>query len=114
MARRHGFHLGAAGAARAGGALGGAAPGVFAKLVGQGLADSAVYLARDGAAVYPTLAISAAPDSTFRQADWMAARSLESQRVFSAAAEAYAAIAKKEANADMAARAEQARIRCMM
>jgi hypothetical protein len=91
----------------------GAAPAVFAKLVGQGLADSAICLARDGAAAYPTLAISTAPDSTFKQANWMAARSLESQRVFSAAAEAYAAIAKKEANADMAARAEQARIRCM-
>jgi len=92
----------------------GDAPAVFAKLVQQRLADSAVCLARDGAAAYPTLAISTVPDSTFRQVDWMAARSLESQRAFSAAAEAYAAIAKKEPDIDMSARAEQARIRCLM
>jgi signal transduction histidine kinase len=85
----------------------------FAKLVQQGLADSVVCLARDGTAAYPSLAIPTAPDFTFRQADWMAARSLESQRAFSAAADAYAAIAKKEANVDMAAQAAQARIRCL-
>jgi signal transduction histidine kinase len=92
----------------------GPAAAVFAKLVLQGLADSAVCLTRNGAPAYPTAAIPTAPDSTFRQADWMAARSLESQRAFAAAAEAYAAIAKKEANADIAARAAQARIRCLM
>jgi hypothetical protein len=86
---------------------------VFAKLVQQGLADSVICLARDGAPGYPSLAIPTAPDFTFRQADWMAARSLESQRAFSAAAEAYAAIAQKEANVDMAAQAAQARIRCL-
>jgi signal transduction histidine kinase len=92
----------------------GAAPAVFARLVEQGLADSAVCLGRDGAPAYPILRISTAPDSTFKQADWMAARSLESQRAFFAAAEAYAAIAKNEPDIDMAARAEQARIRCLM
>ncbi len=92
----------------------GPAPAVFAKLVQQGLADSAVCLARDGTAAYPTIALSQAPDTTFRQADWMAAHSLESQRAFSAAADAYAAIAKKEPGVDIAARAAQARIRCVM
>src|SRR5258708_22068724 len=46
--------------------------------------------------------------------DWMAARSLESQRFFSGAADSYAAIAKAEPDVSAAARAMQAHIRCLV
>ncbi len=91
----------------------GAAPAIFARLVERGLADSAVCLNRDGSPAYPTLATPVAPDPTLNRPDWMAARTLESWTDPHTAAEAYAAIAKKETDVSLAARAAQAQIRCL-
>jgi len=85
-----------------------AGPVVFERIVAQGLADSAV------TPTYPPIMASPAPDPTVARAGWLAARLLESQSVFSAAADSYAALAKAEPDASMAARAAQARIRCLV
>ena len=91
----------------------GTAPAIFARVVERGLADSAVCLNRDGSAAYPVLATPVAPDSTLDRPDWMAARTLESWTDPHIAAESYAAIAKKEPDVSLAARAAQAQIRCL-
>jgi signal transduction histidine kinase len=91
----------------------GTAPAIFARVVERGLADSAVCLNRDGSAAYPALATPVAPDSTLDRPDWMAARTLESWTDPHIAAESYAAIARKEPDVSLAARAAQAQIRCL-
>jgi type II secretory pathway pseudopilin PulG len=91
----------------------GTAPAIFARLVERGLADSAVCLNRDGSAAYPALTTPVGPDPTLNRPDWMAARTLESWTDPHTAAESYAAIAKKEPDSGLAARAAQAQIRCL-
>ncbi len=81
---------------------------VFARLVTQGLADSVI------TPDYPSLSSAAAADPVATRPDWVAARLLESQRVFAAAADSYAAIAQAEPDTSVAARAAQARIRCLV
>ena len=97
----------------------GTAPEIFARLVEKGGADSAVVLNADASLGYPTVAMSTAaglPDlaSDPRRAEWMAAQALESVGNFTAAAEAYAGIAKSEANESLLALAVQARVRCLL
>ncbi len=81
---------------------------VFARLVTQGLADSAI------TPEYPSLSSAAAADPVATRPDWVAARLLESQSVFAAAADSYAAITLAEPDISIAARAAQARIRCLV
>ncbi len=85
----------------------GSGPVIFERLVTQGLADSVI------APGYPTVTEGVAPDPAATRPDWVAARLLESQAVFSAAADSYETIAKAEPDISVAARAEQARIRCL-
>ena len=95
----------------------GTAPEIFERLVSRGRADSAAVLNSDGSVAYPpALSLPAAPDfgDDSKRAEWMAAQALESVGNFTAAAEAYAGIAKSEANQSLAARAVQARIRCLL
>ncbi len=93
----------------------GAPAAIFERLVRRGV-DSAVILNVDGAVLYPRAVESPMPvaeDESTRGA-WMAARSLESVGNFPAAATAYDSIAKTEADVSAAARAAQARIRCLV
>jgi hypothetical protein len=85
----------------------GSGPVVFERLVTQGLADSVIVSG------YPSLSAGAAADPVAARPDWLAARLLESQSA-SAAADSYAAIAKAEPDVSIAARAMQARIRCLV
>lgn len=89
-------------------------PAVFQRLVERGLADSVVLLHRDGSAAYPSAAAPAAVNPVYQRADWMAARALENWNDFAGAEAAYASIVKEDRDASVAARAAQARIRCLM
>ena len=89
----------------------GPAPAVFERVVKLGLADSAVVL---GPAPYPSVAGTIAADPAAGRADWMAVQTLESWRDGSVAAASWAAIAKAERDPALAARAAQARIRCLV
>ena len=85
----------------------GSGPVVFERLVTRGLADSVIVPG------YPSLTTVTAADPVATRPDWLAARLLESQSP-SAAADSYAAIAKAEPDVSIAARAMQARIRCLV
>jgi signal transduction histidine kinase len=89
----------------------GSAPTVFERVVKLGLADSAVVMGR---APYPSVTGAIAADPAAGRADWMAAQTLESWRDASTAAASWAAIAKAERDPALAARAAQARIRCLV
>jgi len=89
----------------------GSAPAVFERVVKLGLADSAVVMGR---APYPSVTGAIAADPAAGRADWMAAQTLESWRDASMAAASWAAIAKAERDPALAARAAQARIRCLV
>ena len=52
-------------------------------------------------------------DATMTRADWLAAQLLERRRDFSEAAAAYAALARSEKDATLAARADEAQVRCL-
>ena len=95
-------------------AASGAAPAAFEQCIRNGLADTVVFLNPDGSVAYPSAAIALRADPLEARPDWMAARSLESQRFFSGAADSYAAIAKADRDASVAARAMQAHIRCLL
>ena len=95
-------------------AASGAAPAAFERSVRNGLADAVVVLNADGSAGYPSAAVPLRADPLETRLDWIAARSLESQRFFSGAADSYAAIAKADADISVAARAMQASIRCLV
>jgi signal transduction histidine kinase len=85
----------------------------FARLVRDGVCDSAVIYARNGARLYPPPPADAPPTPPETEA-WRAASRLEFGRSdFAAAAEAYAAIARSQPGSDLAARALQARARCL-
>jgi len=89
----------------------GSAPAVFERVVKLGLADSAVVMGR---APYPSVTGAIAADPAAGRADWMAAQTLESWRDASMAAASWTAIAKAERDPALAARAAQARIRCLV
>jgi hypothetical protein len=89
----------------------GSAPAVFERVVKLGLADSAVVMGR---APYPSVTGAIAADPAAGRADWMAAQTLESWRDASMAAASWTAIAKVERDPALAARAAQARIRCLV
>jgi signal transduction histidine kinase len=89
----------------------GAAPAVFERVVNLGLADSIVVLGR---APYPSVTTAIAADPAAGRADWLAAQTLESWRDPSLAAASWAAIARTERDPNLAARAAQARIRCLV
>ena len=89
----------------------GSAPAVFERVVKLGLADSAVVMGRTP---YPSAAGAIAADPAAGRADWMAAQTLESWRDASMAAASWTAIAKAERDPALAARAAQARIRCLV
>jgi signal transduction histidine kinase len=97
----------------------GTAAQIFARLVTEDGADAAVVLNGDGPVEYPTALSLPAPapvdvGDDSKRAEWMAAQALESVGNFTAAAEAYASIAKSEANQSLLARAVQARVRCLL
>src|SRR5664280_1558584 len=89
----------------------GPAPAVFERVVKLGLADSAVVMGR---APYPSATSVITADPAAGRADWMAAQTLESWRDATVAAASWAAIAKAERDPSLAARAAQARIRCLV
>ena len=89
----------------------GGAPGIFERVVKLGLADSVVVMGR---AAYPSVTSTIAADPAAGRADWMAAQTLEGWRDATVAAESWAAIAKAERDPGLAARAAQARIRCLV
>ena len=89
----------------------GSAPAVFERVVKLGLADSAVVMGR---APYPSATSVITADPAAGRADWMAAQTLESWRDATVAAASWAAIAKAERDPNLAARAAQGRIRCLV
>jgi signal transduction histidine kinase len=95
-------------------ATSGTPPAVFERCIRNGLADTVVVLNPDGSVAYPSAAVALRADPLEARPDWMAARSLESQRFFSGAAVSYAAIAKADPDVSVAARAMQAHIRCLI
>jgi signal transduction histidine kinase len=87
---------------------------LFHRVVERGLADSAIVVNAAGLPLYPSANVARVADAIYNRADWMAARALEGWNDFRGAAAAYAEIAKTEHDASIAARAAQARIRCLM
>ena len=77
-----------------------------------GVADSAIIRDANGQVVFPRLPqpCNADPDS----ATWLTAQRIEEQRDFSAAAAAWAGLAEGQADADLAGRALQAQVRCLL
>ena len=90
------------------------APAAFERTVRLGLADSVVILNPDGSLAYPSPAPTPPADPLETRPDWVAARSLESQRFYSGAAGSYAAIANADPDPNVAARAMQASVRCLL
>jgi signal transduction histidine kinase len=88
------------------------APPAFERAVRLGLADAVIVLNPDGSVAYPSPAPAQPADPLESRPDWVAARSIESQRFFSGAADSYAAIAQADPDANIAARAMQSSIRC--
>ena len=86
----------------------GSGPMIFERLVTQGLADSVIVPGYPSPDARPPQPIPSPHDR-----DWLAARLLESQSA-AAAADSYAALAKSEPGVSIAARAMQARIRCLV
>ena len=62
----------------------------------------------------PSLPSSREPDPTLDRNDWQQAAAIESERRFEEAAAAWGALATPERNPDLAARAAQAEIRCLL
>ncbi|HEY6393411.1 MAG TPA: histidine kinase dimerization/phospho-acceptor domain-containing protein, partial [Bryobacteraceae bacterium] len=91
------------------------APAGFARIVTQGLADSAVLFDNSGIVSYPDVPAVGPADPAPNQPDWRAAQALEARRDrLSDAAAAYARIAKSERDPSLAARAAQAQVRCLV
>jgi signal transduction histidine kinase len=90
------------------------ASAAFQQIVEKGLADAAVLLNGDGSAAYPSLPVPVSADPVYERPDWMAARALENWNDFAGAATAYASIVKEDGDVSVAARAAQARIRCLL
>jgi len=96
-------------------ALDAAAPGGFLAALQASGADSAILLDAKGVAVYPSLPAGPASDPALGRPDWARAESLERapQRLAEAAAY-WEKLAKAEKNPDLAARAAQGQIRCLV
>ncbi len=90
------------------------APAAFERSVRLGLADSVIVLNPDGSVAYPSPAPALRADPLETRLDWVAARSIESQRFYSGAADSYAAISQSDPDASVAARAMQASVRCLL
>jgi signal transduction histidine kinase len=86
----------------------------FQNIVAAGLADSVVYFNESGSPTYPSPPAPRADDPLINRADWRAAQGLEGRGNRSAAATAYANIAKSERDPNVAARAAQGQIRCLV
>ena len=87
----------------------------FEAAVRAGTADSVVVLTRDGAPAYPAPLGPPTADSVEPRADWADAQRLEnSPATLHEAAEAYERLAAAEPDTDMAARAVQAQVRCLV
>jgi signal transduction histidine kinase len=90
------------------------APEVFETLVSRGLCDSVILRDRTGNIRYPSADSTLAPAPEPSSDDWERARQLEYQeRNPTAAAEAYAEIAKQADDTNIAAMALQAQARCL-
>jgi len=91
------------------------APRAFEAAIRAGAADSAIVLTRDGAPAYPAPLAPPAANSAEPRADWAEAGRLEnSPATLREAAAAYGRIADAEPDADLAARAVQAEVRCLV
>ena len=91
------------------------APQAFEAAVRAGAADSVIILTRDGVPAYPAPLPPPSADSVEAQADWANAVRLEdSAATLDEAAAAYGKIAAAERDADLAARALQAQVRCLV
>ena len=90
------------------------APAAFERSVRLGLADSVIILNPDGSVAYPSPATALRADPLETRLDWVAARSIESQRFYSGAADSYAAISQSDPDPSVAARAMQASVRCLL
>ncbi len=86
----------------------------FADLVGEGLCDSVIIYDRSGRVRYP-VDVQTEPDGQAPEtAEWIHARRLEyEENDAGAAAASYATIAEQAADVNLAARALQARARCL-
>ena len=91
------------------------APRAFQEAIRSGGTDSVVVLTREGAPAYPAPLPAPAADPLADRPGWAEARRLEdSPSTLEEAAAGYARIAASETDADLAARAVQAQIRCLM
>jgi signal transduction histidine kinase len=91
------------------------APAAFARCVRAGLVESAIILDEQGQILYPGSPSNFAPPASEAESDWAEASQLEFlRRDFVGAAERYDALAKKVTNATIAARALQAKARCLV
>ena len=89
-------------------------PEDFARILAAGTADSVIMFRADGNPAYPALPKGPSADTASDRADWRAAQTFEQRHNWQAAVSAYAAIAKSDADALLAARAAQAQIRCLL
>jgi signal transduction histidine kinase len=90
------------------------APRAFEEAIRAGIADAVIVLTRDGAPAYPAPLPPPAADTAGGSEDWADARRLEdSPATLEQAAADYAHIAEQSAP-NLAARAVQAQIRCLM
>src|ERR1019366_4856757 len=91
------------------------AAATFELAVHSGEADSVIVLTRDGALAYPTRTPAPAADPVEHRKEWLEARRLEnSAATLAEAATAYGRLAAAEVDPDIAARALQAQIRCLV
>jgi signal transduction histidine kinase len=91
------------------------AAATFELAVHSGEADSVIVLTRDGALAYPTRTPAPAADPVEHRKEWLDARRLEnSAATLAEAATAYGRLAAAEEDPDIAARALQAQIRCLV
>ena len=92
----------------------GTGPAAFRRAVDAGLVDALVFFDDSGSPEYPSLAVRRARDVVSGRDDWRTARSLEDVGNRTAAALAYAAIAARERDPSLAARAAQAHVRALV
>jgi signal transduction histidine kinase len=89
-------------------------PAAFHRVVTAGRVDSIVFFRADGAPEYPSLTMAPRPDTLSDRSEWRTAQTLEDTGRYRPAANAYAAIAARERDASLAARAVQAQVRSLV